>query len=334
MIKRKVEKIEDAEIIASKEEKYDDSFVVRKINKLRLQFIMFFIFVFIAFVMTLGALIYNQYNRSEVILRLQKELEALNPLVSFEFIDNALNDSELEIQKETINLIDKAVKNLEEVFEDRLNSVTNFGDNREVIKLFEDELLKLQLKLDKKISEVNKINNETSRAFLSQGRVSAQTQTILDRFDLKVQRKFDILNDKLTQIEKEFSLSKNKLLDAELSILDKSKQILSINLESFSELEESFVKISYNALKMEAQRSIGGNRWFKPVTTLKSLFVFRSTEPKEGNTLDAILSRAEYMLSLKDFEGCLNELDTLDEVSLGLFSEWMEKITLLINTTN
>ena len=313
-MKRKVENIDDAEIIASKEEKYDDSFVTRKINKLRIQFITFSAFSFITLVMTLGFLIYDKYNRSEEIINLQNELKTLNPMVSFEFIDNALNDSELEIQKETIILIDQAVKRLEEVFK--------------------DELLKLQLKFDKKISEVNKINNENSEVFLSQEVVTAHTRTILDSFDLKVQRKFDILNNKLTQIEKEFLLSKNKLLNIELSILDKPSQNLSINAESFSELEESFVKIAYSALKMEAQRGIGGNLWSKFVSTLKSLFVFRSTEPMDGNTLDAILSRAEHMLSLRNFEGCLNELDTLDEVSLGLFSEWMKKIALLSNTTN
>ena len=333
-MKRKVGNIEDAEIIASKEEKYDDSFVIRKINKLRRQFITFFTFVFIALVITLGILIYNQYNRSEVIINLQKELKTLNPLVSFEFIDNALSDSELETQKEIIVLIDQAVNSLEREFEDKLNSVADIGDNREVIKLFEDGLLKLQLKFDKKISELKKINNEKSEAFLSEGRVTAQIQTIIDRFGLKVQRKFDILNNKLAQIEKEFLMSKNKILDIELFVMDKSNQSLNMNTESFSELEESFVKISYSALKMEAQRSIGGKPWSKFVSTLKSLFVFRSTEPKEGNTLDAILSRAEYMLSLRNFEGCLNELDTLDEVSLGLFSEWIEKIALLSNTTN
>ena len=313
-MKRKVENIEDAEIIASKEEKYDDSFVTRKINKLRIQFITFSAFSFITLVMILGFLIYDKYNKSEEIINLQNELKTLNPMVSFEFIDNALNDSELETQKETIILIDQAVKRLEEVFK--------------------DELLKLQLKFDKKISEVNKINNENSEVFLNQEVVTAHTRSILDSCDLKVQRKLDILNNKLIQIEKEFLLSKNKLLNIELSILDKPSQNLSINAESFSELEESFVKIAYSALKMEAQRGIGGNLWSKFVSTLKSLFVFRSTEPKDGNTLDAILSRAEHMLSLRNFERCLNELDTLDEVSLGLFSEWIEQVVLLSNKTN
>ena len=334
MVKRKIEKIEDAEIIASKEEKYDNSLVLIKVNKLQMQFIMLFVIFLIALVMTSGALVYIQFNRSEEIITLKKDFKTLTPTVSFEFINNAMNDLQLQTEKETISLIDQAVKNLEEVFVDKLNSISDIGDNSEVVKLFEDELVKLQLKFDKNISEVSKINNEKREDFLIQEMVSDQIQTMVDNLDLKLQREFNIYNNKFSQREKEFLLLKNKLLNIELSVLEKPNKSLNVNMELLSELDKSFVKIAYNALKMEAQRSIEGNPWSKFISTIKSLFVFRSIEPKEGNTLDAILSRAQYMLSLRNFEECLNELHTLDEVSLELFSAWMKKTTLLSNTIN
>ena len=157
---------------------------------------------------------------------------------------------------------------------------------------------------------------------------------MVDSLDLRVQRKIDILSNKLAQIEKELSLSKTKILDIEFSIIEKPIKNFSINTESFKELEESFIKIAYSALKIEAQRNIGGNLWYRLVSTFRSLFVFRSTEPKDGNSLDAILSRAEHMLSVRNIEGCLKELYTLDEASLDLFSDWVEKISLLNNTNN
>jgi hypothetical protein len=136
------------------------------------------------------------------------------------------------------------------------------------------------------------------------------------------------------ELEEEILLSKTRLLDIESFMVVRATKEPILNIESFSKLKESFIKISYSALKLETQRNIGEKPWSVFVSTLKSLFVFRSTEPIEGNTLDAILSRAEHMLSVRNFEGCLKQLSALDEASLELFSEWMEKLVLLNNKIN
>ena len=319
-MKRKIEKIEDAEIIASKETKYDYQPVMEKVKKLRMQFTFVLALFFIVLVMIFGTLVYNEHNKTEEILTLQRKLKTLTPKLTFKFIENELDGRELEAQKKIIILIDQAVKNLEVNFVDKLNSVSAKVDNRKFSKLLEDKLLELQLQFDKKILELNKINNEKSEIFFNEGRGSAQVKNMIDNLDLRVQQKFDIFSKKLTQIEKEFLLSKNK--------------ILRVNTESFRELEDSFIKIAYSALKIEAQRNIVGSPWSKFVLTFKSLFLFRSTEPKEGNSLDSILSRAEYMLSIRNFEECLNELDNLDAASLELFSEWMKKTILLSDKIN
>ena len=173
-----------------------------------------------------------------------------------------------------------------------------------------------------------------NEAFLSDEKGAIEIQTFRDSFDSSRKQDFDILSKRLDQIEKEFFYLRNTLLESKLSNKKKPSKNLTVNLETLRELEESFVKTANTALKMEAKRNIGGNIWSRFLLTGKSLFVFRSTEPKVGDSLDAILSRAEHLLSLGNFEGCLNELDTLDPVSLELFSEWVEKITLLSNTTN
>lgn len=333
-MKRKLEKIEDAEIIASKEVEYDNRFVLGKVNKLQTQLIVFFVFFLLFIIMSLGFLTYNQYNRTAQITNLQKTLKTLTPGVSFEFIDNALNDRELELQKQTIILIDQSVKNLEEALVDKFNSVTKIDDNRASSKFVKDELFKLQLKFDKKIAEVNKTNNEKIETFLTKGSDASQSQIILDNLDSKVQRNLNILSSKLTEIEKKVSLLKNEYLNIKFSSAEKSKRSQNINIKTLRELEQSFVKIAYNSLKEEAKRNIGGNRWSRFVSTIDSFFVFRSTKPKEGDTLDSILSRAEHMLRLRDFEGCLKELETLDKASLELFSEWVKTMSILINITN
>ena len=332
--KRKTEKIEDAEVIFSKEVRDDENLAMEKVTKSRTQRTLFLTLFFIIIIIIFGIFVYNEYNRAEEIKNIQLELKNLTSRITFDSINNELDDRDLAAQKKTIILIDQAVKNLEKVFVGELNSLANIGDSSKIIKLFKDDLSKLRLQFDKKILETKKIDNKMSEALMTDEKGFVQIQTMLDSLDLSTKKDFDILNKRLTQIEKEFSYLKNKVLDTKLSTLKKQSKNINFNLETFRELEESFVKTAYTALKMEAKRNIRGNIWSKFVLTAKSIFVFRSTEPKAGNSLDAILSRAEHLLSLRNFEGCLNELETLDALSLELFSEWVEKITLLSNTTN
>ena len=334
MAKRKIEKIEDAEVIISKEVRGDETLAMEKVTKLRTQFTLLLALFFIIIVIIFGIFLYNEYDRSEEIKNIQRELKTLNPTVSFEYINSELDGRDLEAQKKTIILIDQAVKNLEKVFVGKFKSVADIGDSSKIIKLFRDDLANLRLQFDKKILETKTINNKMNEAFSIDQKGAIQIRTLLEGLDLSTKQKFDTLSKRLDQIEKEFSYLRNRLLDTNLSIMKKSSKNFSVNLETFRELEESFVKTAYTALKLEAKRNIEGNIWSKFVLTGKSIFVFRSTEPKAGNSLDAILSRAEHLLSVRNFEGCLNELDTLDAVSLELFSEWVEKITLLSNTTN
>ena len=334
MAKRKIEKIEDAEVIISKEVRGDETLAMEKVTKLRTQFTLLLALFFIIIVIIFGIFLYNEYDRSEEIKNIQRELKTFNPTVTFEYINSELDGRDLEAQKRTIILIDQAVKNLEKVFVGKFKSVTDIGDSSKIIKLFRDDLANLRLQFDKKILETKTINNKMNEAFSIDQKGAIQIRTLLEGLDLSTKQKFNTLSKRLDQIEKEFSYLRNRLLDTNLSIMKKSSKNFSVNLETFRELEESFVKTAYTALKLEAKRNIEGNIWSKFVLTGKSIFVFRSTEPKAGNSLDAILSRAEHLLSVRNFEGCLNELDTLDAVSLELFSEWVEKITLLSNTTN
>ena len=332
--KKKIEKIEDAEVIVSKEVRDDENLAMEKVTKLRTQLTILIVLFFINIVITFGAFLYNEYSRTEEIENIQLELETLTPRVTFKYIKNELDDRDREAQKKTIILIDQEVKNLEKYFQGKFKSVSDIGDSSKIIKLFKNDLSNLRLQFDKKILEIKKISNKMNEAFLSDEKGAIEIQTFRDSFDLSRKQDFDILSKRLDQIEKEFFYLRKTLLESKLSNKKKPSKNLTVNLETLRELEESFVKTAHTALKMEAKRNIGGNIWSRFLLTGKSLFVFRSTEPKAGDSLDAILSRAEHLLSLRNFEGCLNELDTLDPVSLELFSEWVEKITLLSNTTN
>ena len=48
----------------------------------------------------------------------------------------------------------------------------------------------------------------------------------------------------------------------------------------------------------------------------------RSLEPREGDSADAVLSRAEAALKAGDLDTVLAEIDTLPEASKPAFAEW------------
>ena len=334
MVKRKIEKAEDAEIIPSNDLKPNENNVLKKLNKFRMQVTIFFLLFFICLLIIFGFLLYEQQHKSAEIIKLQKEISTLTPIVSLEVIEKKLSNLELEAQKKSIISINQAVKDLEVIFLNRINLLPDIGDNRRLIKLVQDEALKLHLQLEKKISEANIMSNKNRKALSTDGLDDVKIQIMLDGLKSDLLRKFNILRNKFVELEEEILLSKTRLLDIESSMVVRATKEPSLNIESFSKLKESFIKISYSALKLETQQNIGEKPWSFFVSTLKSLFVFRSTEPIEGNTLDAILSRAEHMLRVRNFEGCLKQLSALDEASLELFSEWMEKLVLLNNEIN
>lgn len=334
MVKRKIEKAEEAEIIPSNDLKPSEIITLKKLNNFRMQVTIFFLLFFICLLIIFGFLLYEQQHKSAEITKLQKEISTLTPIVSLEAIEKKLSNLELKTQKKSIILINQAVKDLEVTFLNRINLLPDIGDNRRLIKLVQDEALKLHLKLEEKISEANIISNKNRKALPNDGLDDVQIQIMLDGLKSNLLRKFNILQNKFVELEEEILLSKTRLLDIESFMVVRATKEPILNIESFSKLKESFIKISYSALKLETQRNIGEKPWSVFVSTLKSLFVFRSTEPIEGNTLDAILSRAEHMLSVRNFEGCLKQLSALDEASLELFSEWMEKLVLLNNKIN
>ena len=99
--KKKIEKIEDAEVIVSKEVRDDENLAMEKVTKLRMQLTILIVLFFINIVITFGVFLYNEYNRTEEINNIQRELETLTPRVTFEYIKNELDDRDREAQKKS-----------------------------------------------------------------------------------------------------------------------------------------------------------------------------------------------------------------------------------------
>ena len=127
---------------------------------------------------------------------------------------------------------------------------------------------------------------------------------------------------------KELSINSKKV---NLARVGKS---IDLDVKSLTELKEEFPKLAHMALKMEIRGKTNGNLWSNFSSTFKSMFVFRSTVPRKGFDIDAILSRAEHKLKEGNFEGCLIELSYLDGNSAELFVDWKSNLKNLMNENN
>ena len=58
------------------------------------------------------------------------------------------------------------------------------------------------------------------------------------------------------------------------------------------------------------------------INNFQLIFVKRSLTPQEGNTVDSILSRAEYALNNKNYDKLFEELNKLPKEASVVMDEW------------
>lgn len=64
---------------------------------------------------------------------------------------------------------------------------------------------------------------------------------------------------------------------------------------------------------------------------LDKMFEVRSTEPREGNDADAVLSRAEAAVRRGDLAAALTEIEALPDVAKGILEPWVNDATARLN---
>ena len=92
-------------------------------------------------------------------------------------------------------------------------------------------------------------------------------------------------------------------------------------------LQTDFPSLARETLKAARESSETDGFW----DFLKHQVNMRSVTPQDGNSLDAILSRAESKLKHDDVESALAELQALPETAKAKFSPWLEKAEKRVN---
>lgn len=104
-------------------------------------------------------------------------------------------------------------------------------------------------------------------------------------------------------------------------------EVITANVESglttLSQLQDDFPERARNALAAARSSGVDGSEDTGLSAFFKSQLNVRSLEPQQGNSVDAILSRAESTLKGGDLVSAIAELSALPDVSKEPMADWM-----------
>ena len=230
-------------------------------------------------------LIIKKYN-DDLMLEINKEIFSSNNKIKE--IENLINSYPKPISEGKIGLIiDKKIqKNLSS---DKGPSLIS-KQNQEIINEIKIEFKNLQLSLEN-LSKV--IGSEKTDKSLTQEIIELKSQKNTD----------ETQNSSLSNFE-----------DNQLDNIN-MKEDLSIIMKQFSDF-------AYNAIKEDLRVNRDSGFLNSIINNFKLIFVQRSLSPQEGDTVDAILSRAEYALNNDNYDKVFQELNTLPKEASEVMDKW------------
>ena len=225
-------------------------------------------------------------NNDDLMLEINKENSSLNNKIKE--IENFINSYPKPISEGKIGLIiDKKIqKNLSS---DKGSSLIS-KQNQEIINEIKIELKNLQLSLE-----------NFSKVIGSEKTDKSLTQEIIE---LKSKQNTDETQNS--------SLSNSE-----------DNQFDNINMkEDLSIIMKQFSDFAYNAIKEDLRVNRDSGFLNSIINNFKLIFVQRSLSPQEGDTVDAILSRAEYALNNNNYDKVFQELNTLPKEASEVMDKW------------
>ena len=115
----------------------------------------------------------------------------------------------------------------------------------------------------------------------------------------------------------------NQVLQTSSLVIEEDDQIKRIEVtEDLSLIKRQFPDFAYKAIKEDLKVNRKGGFVNTVINNFQLIFVKRSLTPQEGNTVDSILSRAEYALNNKNYDKLFEELNKLPKEASVVMDEW------------
>lgn len=102
--------------------------------------------------------------------------------------------------------------------------------------------------------------------------------------------------------------------------------------KDFASITRKFSDYAHKAIKEDLKTNVKDGFVNSLINKFQRVFVKRSLTPQEGNSVDAILSRAESALNLKDYKKVIDELNQLPIGASVIMDQWRKKFDIFLET--
>ncbi|MFL2790473.1 MAG: COG4223 family protein [Paracoccaceae bacterium] len=139
------------------------------------------------------------------------------------------------------------------------------------------------------------------------------------------------LSNSITQEVKELKDFINVEQKTTLSIPSKDKvEIMDLHKKDFALIAKQFSDFSHKAIKEDLRVNVGDGLVNGLVNKFQRIFVKRSLTPQPGNSVDAILSRAESALNFREYKKVIDELNKLPEGASKVMEDWRKDFNIFL----
>ena len=262
--------------------------------------------------------IYNSnLKQDQLLAKLSNQIEMMPTPISqgrLGLIIKKYNDDlMLEINKKNLSLSNK-IKEIESLINSYPKPISEGK-----IGLIIDKKIQKKLSSDKGSSLISKQNQE----IINEIKIELKNlQLSLENFSKIIGS--EKTDKSLTQEIIELKSQKNTD-ETQNSSLSNSEdnQFDNINMkEDLSIIMKQFSDFAYNAIKEDLRVNRDSGFLNSIINNFKLIFVQRSLSPQEGDTVDAILSRAEYALNNNNYDKVFQELNTLPKEASEVMDKW------------
>ncbi len=323
-------KVSDDNSTTSKKDFSSKSFINVVFNKYKI--LSYSILIIVPFSFVIGALSFWIYisnlKQDQLLAILSNQLETMPAPISQGRLGLIIKKSNeglmLEINKEILSLNEK----IQEI-ENLINSFPKPISEGRIGLILDKKIKKISGDLEKKLAQ----NFSPKNNFSS---ISKQNEEMISEINVEF-KKLQLSLEHITKIigteEIEGSLTQeiiqlkskrnNKVLQNSSLEIEEDDQIKRIEVaEDLSLIIRQFPDFAYRAIKEDLKVNRKDGLINSVINNFQLIFVKRSLTPQEGDTVDSILSRAEYALNNKNYDKLFEELNKLPKEASLVMDEW------------
>ena len=112
--------------------------------------------------------------------------------------------------------------------------------------------------------------------------------------------------------------------------LNKGLGISDFSKKDFASISKQFSDYAHKAIKEDLKTNVKDGFVNSLINKFQRVFVKRSLTPQEGNSVDAILSRAESALNLRDYKKVIDELNQLPIAASVIMDQWRKNFDIFL----